>query len=119
MNDLINQQRERIAELEAENKQLRKDLNGEYENAHDVNCEQNELRAKLETAEQRVKELEGEIASRDKTGLPSQRAVNKFAIEQKATGYYDSCIESGMNEGQSSLLADIYAEQLRAKLGGE
>ncbi|GEM_PF-6758069 len=39
--------------------------------------------------------------------------LNKFAIEQKIKGYYDSCIESGMNEGQSSILADIYSEQLR------
>lgn len=43
----------------------------------------------------------------------AQQALNKFAIEQKVGGYYDSCIESGMNGGQSSLLADIYAEQLR------
>lgn len=39
--------------------------------------------------------------------------LNKFAIEQKIIGYYDSCIESGMNGGQASLISDIYAEQLR------
>ncbi len=39
--------------------------------------------------------------------------LKKFAIEQKVIGYYDSCIESGMNGDQSSLLSDIYAEQLR------
>lgn len=35
--------------------------------------------------------------------------LNKFAIEQKRIGYYDSCIKSGLNEGQASLLSDIYA----------
>ncbi len=41
------------------------------------------------------------------------KIVNKFAIEKKREGYYNSCIESGMNGGQADLLSDIYAEQLR------
>jgi hypothetical protein len=43
---------------------------------------------------------------------PRTTALNRFAIEQKRTGYYDSCIESGLNEGQANLRADIYVEQL-------
>ncbi|GFD71002.1 hypothetical protein KUL113_04220 [Tenacibaculum sp. KUL113] len=45
--------------------------------------------------------------------------LNKFAIEKKVEGYYDSCIESGMNGGQADLLSDIYGEQLRKEQASE
>ena len=89
----------------------------------------------LAKANERVKELENcnfdvmaaqaiEQAYRIASAFPKDKVIlealssvregatdklNKFAIEQKRIGYYDSCIKSGLNEGQASLLSDIYA----------
>ena len=65
MNDLINQQRERIAELERHNAELIEQVNS-LNAAHGIYMDEQfevrkELKQRAETAEQRVKELESKL----------------------------------------------------------
>ena len=51
--------------------------------------------------------------------VSASKLLNKFAIEKKCEGYYDSCIESGMNGGEAALFSGIYTEQLRKEQASE
>ena len=94
LNDIINQQREEIAQLR---EQLAK-----------ANERVAELEEKNDLMMTRLMAAALGLAS-GKSCPTAIEELNKFAIEQKRIGYYDSCIKSGLNEGQASLLSDIYA----------
>ncbi|MBO7920968.1 hypothetical protein J5X92_01890 [Alteromonas sp. K632G] len=116
----IKQLRERVKELE---QNLLPIENGKNRYGLDVSYFRNAINRELNRslANHKPDELARVLARLSRTADESvmfePEFSGNFAIEKKRIGYYASCIESGMNDGQASLLADIYAEQLRK--GGE
>lgn len=114
-------------DLTTENEQLRTQLAKVNERLKELEKELKESKDALNAAEQQLSSYENALEEVQAVFVNSDACplfepfnprnlsawLNKFAIEKKREGYYDSCIESGMNGGQADLLSDIYAEQLR------